>query len=101
VHVTKVASIQTDLIINELLHGTDVSEEMPANTVIVANSEMEIVEGVVNDPHTGLWVDIQRDPDCLVCGEKMRLTDEVEHESISLDSLGGDIGIVFEEEDDT
>src|SRR5262245_933050 len=100
VHVTKVASIQTDLILNELLRGTDVSEEMPANTVIVANSEMEIMEGVVNDPHTGLWVDIQRDPDCLVCGDKFRLTAEAEQPSISLDDLGSDIGIVFEEEDE-
>lgn len=100
VHVTKVASIQTDLILNELLRGTDVSEEMPANTVIVANSEMEIMEGVVNEPHTGLWVDIQRDPDCLVCGDKFRLTDEAEHSSVSLDELGSDIGIVFEEEDE-
>jgi molybdopterin/thiamine biosynthesis adenylyltransferase len=100
VHVTKVASIQTDLILNELLRGTDVSEEMPANTVIVANSEMEIMEGVVNDPHTGLWVDIQRDPDCLVCGDKFRLTAEAEQPSISLDDLGSDIGIVFEDSDE-
>jgi molybdopterin/thiamine biosynthesis adenylyltransferase len=100
VHVTKVASIQTDLILNELLRGTDVSEEMPANTVIVANSEMEIIEGAANDPHTGLWVDIPRDPECLVCGDKFRLTDEDEQQSISLDELGGDIGIVFEEEDE-
>ena len=38
VNVTKVAGIQTDLIINELLRGTSAHEEMPANTLIVANS---------------------------------------------------------------
>lgn len=87
VHVTKVASIQTDLILNELLRGTDVSEPMPANTVIIANNSMEIADGEVSDPHTGLWVDIERDPDCLVCGQKVQLSAEGSA-AISLDDLG-------------
>ncbi len=99
VHVTKVASIQTDIALNELLHGTDVSEAMPGNTVIVANSKMEIIEEMVNDPHTGLWVDIPRDPDCLVCGDKRRLADEND-ESTSLDDLMGSVSIVIEDESD-
>lgn len=99
VHVTKVASIQTDLVLNELLRGTDVYEEMPANTIIIANNSMEIMEGVVNEPHTALWVDIPRDHECLVCGDKLRLTDEGASAK-SLDDLMGDIGIVFEEEAD-
>jgi molybdopterin/thiamine biosynthesis adenylyltransferase len=99
VHVTKVASIQTDLILNELLRGTSVSEEMPGNTVIVANNSMEIIEGEVTDPHTGLWVDVPRDPDCLVCGNQFRLTDEA-HQAISLEELGSNIGIVFEEDEE-
>jgi molybdopterin/thiamine biosynthesis adenylyltransferase len=99
VHVTKIASIQTDIVLNELLRGTDVSEEMPANTLIVANNSMEIVNGQINEAHTALWVDIPRDPDCLVCGDKLRLTDE-SSESVSLDDLGGEVGIVFEEEAD-
>ena len=84
VHVTKVASIQTDIILNELLRGSDASEEMPANTIIVANNEMEIIEGAVNDPHTGLWIDIERDPECLVCGDKVRLAVDEDHEALSL-----------------
>lgn len=100
VHVTKVASIQTDLILNELLRGTESGEDMPANTIIVANNEMEIIEGVVNDPHTGLWVDIPRDPECLVCGDRARLSQE-DHAAVSLDDLmGGEIGIVMEDEGD-
>jgi len=87
VHVTKVASIQTDLILNELLRGTDVSEPMPANTIIITNNSMEIMDGEVNDPHTGLWVEIDRDPDCLVCGQKVQLSAE-SSSSISLDDLG-------------
>lgn len=100
VHVTKVASIQTDLILNELLRGTESGEDMPANTIIVANNEMEIIEGAVNDPHTGLWVDIPRDPECLVCGDRARLSQE-DHAAVSLDDLmGGEIGIVMEDEGD-
>jgi len=94
VHVAKVASIQTDLILNELLRGTDVHEEMPANTVIVANNHIEILEGEVNDPHTGIWVDIPRDIDCLVCGDKMQLSAE-SSQSIALDDLFADDDDMF------
>jgi molybdopterin/thiamine biosynthesis adenylyltransferase len=95
-HVTKVASIQTDLVLNELLRGTSVSEELPTNTIIVANNRLEILEGEVSDPHTGLWLDIARDPNCLVCGDKMRLTDE-SAAHLSLEDLGG--SVVFEDEE--
>ncbi|MCU0512207.1 MAG: ThiF family adenylyltransferase [Anaerolineae bacterium] len=94
-HVTKVASIQADVVLNELLRGTSVSEDMPANTIVIANNSMEIVDGEITDPHTGLWIDIARNPECLVCGDKMRLTDE-RHAALSLQDLGGDI--VFEED---
>lgn len=99
VHVTKVASIQTDLILNELLRGTDISEEMPGNTVIIANNSLEIVEGEVTDPHTGLWVEVPRDPECLVCGNSSRLSGEA-RQAISLEDLGSNIGIKFEEGDE-
>ncbi len=72
VNVTKVAGIQTDLIINELLRGTSAYEAMPANTIIVANAYMDIIEGQENDPHTGVWIEIAREPDCLVCGERLK-----------------------------
>lgn len=89
VQVTKIASIQTDMILNELLRGTDVHEDMPANTIIVANNTLEIMDGEPNAPHTSVWVNITRDLDCLVCGDKIRLTDE-DHASLSLDDLMGD-----------
>ncbi len=72
VNVTKVAGIQADLIINELLRGTSAYETMPANTLIVANNAMEIIEGQENAPHTAIWIEIGRDPDCLVCGERLK-----------------------------
>lgn len=98
IHVTKVASVQTDLVLNELLRGTPVSEEMPANTIILANNYIEIVDGATNEPHTGLWVNIQRDPYCLVCGEKMRLTD-AGRVRLSLDALADSGDILFTEEE--
>lgn len=106
VNVTKVAGIQTDLIINELLRGASAHEEMPANTLIVANSYMDIIEGQESEPHSGLWIEIERDPDCLVCGERLKqglnlLTDEDDGE-ITLEDLaasGLTTDIVFEDED--
>jgi molybdopterin/thiamine biosynthesis adenylyltransferase len=99
IHVTKVASIQTDIILNELLRGTTVSEEMPANTVLIANNYLEIVDGATNEPHTGIWVNIDRDPHCLVCGDKMRLSDEGRM-GLSLDALADEGDIVFEDENE-
>ena len=72
VNVTKVAGIQTDLIINELLRGTSAHEVMPANTLIVANSYLDIIEGQESEPHSGMWIEIARDPDCLICGERLK-----------------------------
>lgn len=97
VDVTKVASIQTDMILNELLRGSDVSEEMPGNTIIIANNRMEIIEGAANEPHTALWVNIERDPDCLVCGDRVRLTEE-SHDALSLDDLMTNTGLSLSEE---
>ena len=72
VSVTKVAGIQAELIINELLRGAASHESMPANTLIIANSAMEIIEGEESPPHSSLWIDIARDPDCLVCGDRLK-----------------------------
>ena len=72
VNVTKVAGIQTRLILNELLRNTPAHEEMPANSIIIANSYLDIIEGQESDPHTSIWIEIDRDPECLVCGERMK-----------------------------
>ena len=107
INVTKVAGIQTDLIINELLRGTSAREEMPANTLIVANSYLDIIEGQESEPHSSLWIEIERDPDCLVCGERLkqgvRLLAQADSDDISLEDLaasGLTTDIVFEEEED-
>ena len=106
VNVTKIAGIQTSLILNELLQNSPAHEEMPANTIIVTNAYMDIIEGRDNDPHTSIWAEIERDPDCLVCGERLQqgvnnLASESSGE-ISLDDLAtSDLmtDIVFEEDE--
>ncbi|MCY3834261.1 MAG: ThiF family adenylyltransferase [Chloroflexi bacterium] len=107
VNVTKVAGIQTDLILNELLRGTNAHEEMPANTLIVSNSYVEIIEGQESEPHTSLWIDIERDADCLVCGDRLQqgLSKLAQPDAarISLEDLaasGLTTDIVFEEDED-
>ena len=106
VNVTKVAGIQTDLVLNELLRGTNAYKAPPANTLIVTNSAMEIIEDQVSEPHTGLWIDIGRDPDCLVCGERLKqgvsLLVKEDEGGISLDDLaasGLTTEIEFEDEE--
>ncbi len=67
-HVVRVASVQADLALNELLVGQPIHRAYPANTVILANVAMEIYEGQVVQPYSAQWVNVARDPACLVCG---------------------------------
>ncbi len=67
-HVVRVAAAQADLALNELLVGTPAHREMPGNTVILANVEMEIFADRKTRPYSAEWITIARDPTCLVCG---------------------------------
>ena len=84
-HVTRVAAAQADLSLNELLVGQPIHHSFPGNTVILANGEMEIFEGMVVPPYSAQWIDIPRNPHCLVCG------DQAEEEALSLDALVGGV----------
>lgn len=100
-HVAKVASIQTDFAINELLAGSPERPPYPANTLIIANAAMEILDGEISPPHSSLWVNIARDPHCLVCGDEVsaaknasQLTEtEPAASDFSLDDLAENSGI--------
>jgi len=96
-HVVRVAATQADLALNELLTGTNAHKVMPANTVILANTALEILSGQISQPYSAEWVNIERDPNCLVCGDALRndLSGEA-HESISLDALMNATGITLE-----
>jgi molybdopterin/thiamine biosynthesis adenylyltransferase len=95
-HVVRVAAAQADMALNELLSGTSVHRRMPGNTVILANTTMEIVEGQPSLPYTAVWATIARDPHCLVCGDALGLSDEAEL-PLSLNDLIESSGIVMEQ----
>jgi molybdopterin/thiamine biosynthesis adenylyltransferase len=84
-HVTRIAAAQADIALNELLVGQPIHRTFPANTVILANVEMEIFENSLVQPYSAQWINVERDPHCLVCGDR-----QGEHE-LSLDDLVGDL----------
>ncbi len=98
-HVTRIASSQADLVLNELLRGTSAFRVMPANTVIMANTALEILTGQMSPPYTAVWVEIERDPNCLVCGDKLRheLSGESAQVGVTLDELMSATGIELDE----
>ncbi len=98
-HVVRIASAQADQALNELLKGTNVHKTMPANTVIMANTAMEILTGQMSQPYTAVWVNIERDPHCLVCGDDLQneLSGEAKEE-VSLSDLMESTGLALEED---
>jgi molybdopterin/thiamine biosynthesis adenylyltransferase len=98
-HVVRVAAIQADMALNHLLVDTAVHRTMPANTLIMANTQIEIYEGRTALPHTTEWVSVPRNPDCLVCGHLYRPA-ERQTGDVSLDDLA-DLGhVTFEQDED-
>lgn len=74
-HVVRIAAAQADMVLNHLLIDTDIHHEMPANTVVLANTYLEIFEGRSALPYTAEWISVPRNPDCLVCGHLHRPVD--------------------------
>lgn len=97
-HVAKVAAIQTDFALNKLLQGSEVRPAYPANTIILANTYMEIVDGEMNPPHSSLWVNIPRDPHCLVCGDEINADSAADAGEFSLTDLAGKSGITIQDD---
>lgn len=93
-HVVRIASVQADMALNELLKGTEIHRPMPGNTVILANTSLEIISGEISPPYSAVWATVERNPHCLVCGSPAQ-----EQES-SLDDLMQATGIVLEENED-
>jgi molybdopterin/thiamine biosynthesis adenylyltransferase len=83
-HVARVAGVQADMALNELLTGQPIHREYPANTVILANIAMEIFEGVTVPPYSAQWVNVERDPACMVCGKPKTST-------LTLEAVAGDL----------
>lgn len=86
-HVVRIASAQADIALNELLVGSSVYRPLPGNTVVMANTALEIVPGEVTLPYSAEWFAIERSPTCLVCGRQEA------HDQLSLDDLLATHGI--------
>jgi molybdopterin/thiamine biosynthesis adenylyltransferase len=96
-HVVRIASAQADMALNELLSGTEIYRSLPGNTVIMANTALEIVAGQITEPYSAVWATIDRDPHCLVCGGAYHHHDEDAAETgESLEDLVRMTGITLE-----
>ncbi|MCD4686495.1 MAG: hypothetical protein K8S97_11230, partial [Anaerolineae bacterium] len=92
----RVAATQADMALNHLLLDTEAHRPFPANTVILANTHMEIFEGKTAQPYMAEWVSVPRNPECLVCSDQHRSAEEATE--VSLDQLAS-LGNVTLEED--
>lgn len=92
VHVTRIAAAQTDLALTLLL--PEFRPALPANTLVMANVALEIIEGQTTPPHGALWVNIARDPECLVCGDRLH-----DAGAMSLDDLAAAGNVAIERDD--
>jgi hypothetical protein len=103
-HVARVAGVQADMTLNELLNGTGIYRSLPGNTVILANTALEIIDGQMSLPYTAIWATIARNPDCLICGDYFRRQEALAagsgESAVSLDDLMQATGIVTEEQED-
>jgi molybdopterin/thiamine biosynthesis adenylyltransferase len=97
-HVVRVAGTQADIALNELLKDSNVYRAMPGNTVVLANTTLEIIDGENSPPYTAVWATVERNPRCLVCGDGMQsqLADQESPSEVSLDDLMA-TGMVREE----
>ncbi len=99
-HVVKVAAVQAEMALAELLRDPSAAPVYPGNTLIIANGAMEIVEGQVSPPHSSVWVTIPRDPHCLVCGDLIGSAQAQDAAPLSLDDLMADDANIDIEADD-
>jgi hypothetical protein len=76
-HVVRVAAAQADMTLALLLEGTSAARTYPGNSVIMANTALEIIEGEISPPYTAVWATIPRDPACLVCGDGARTAGDI------------------------
>jgi molybdopterin/thiamine biosynthesis adenylyltransferase len=88
-HVVRVAAIQADITLNELLRETEIYRAMPGNTVVLANTALEIIDGEISPPYTAVWATVERNPHCLVCGDglQQRMAEGETPHAVSLDEL--------------
>lgn len=98
-HVVRIASAQADMTLNYLLLDTPIHRNMPANTVVMANTYLEIYEGRQTLPYSAEWISVPRNPNCLVCGHLHRPAEQPAAD-ITLDDLASLGHVTLEHDDD-
>lgn len=98
-HVVRIAATQADFALNHLLEDTEVYRKLPTNTVVIANTYLEIYEGQRALPYTAEWVNVPRNSECLVCSHLHRPASEKET-SVSLDELVSLGHVTLEQDED-
>ncbi len=98
-HVVRIAATQADFALNHLMVDTQAHRKMPANTVVIANTFLEIFEGQTAPPYAAEWISVPRDPNCLVCGHLHREA-AAQETSVSLDELMHLGHVTLEQDDD-
>jgi molybdopterin/thiamine biosynthesis adenylyltransferase len=66
--VVRIANTQATVVLNVLLEDTLKERRLPANTVLLASQEIELIEGQMTPTFGVEWVDVSRNANCLVCG---------------------------------
>ena len=82
--VVRVAAAQAQHVLIQLLRASADFESAKANTLVMANRDMEIFTGILTPAQSAVWVEVERNPNCLVCGETMV---NVEEDDVSLEQL--------------
>ena len=97
--VVRVAAVQADIALGHLLAPTGQRRPLPANTVILANTYLEIFEGQTALPYSAEWLKVERNARCLVCGP-YRDRAGAPTQALSLQDLAALGQVTIEEEDD-
>jgi molybdopterin/thiamine biosynthesis adenylyltransferase len=96
-HVVRIAATQADMALNFLLEDTSAHRDLPTNTVVLANTRLEIYEGRITPPYSAEWVTVPRNLGCLVCGHRHHPGDD-QPADLSLADLAGRGHITIGEE---
>ncbi len=68
-HIKRIASFQADFALRELLRGAESTlKPFPSQVLIFNNEERQVFEDKpAHKPCTGIWIQIPKNPNCLIC----------------------------------
>ena len=75
VDVVRISAAQSYFALATLLAGRE-GGPLHGNTLLLANRDTEFIAGLPTRAQDSLWLEVERNPDCLICGEQVRGDDE-------------------------